>query len=80
MARFKNHLAAYGICHFSDERYWEWAGERTAPSVAGELDRVRRPIQNGTATDRETKRFYSFLARTDTDAIVHSSKLMPSHC
>ena len=66
------HLSSFGVQHFNDETYWEWGLGQLGDRLAEQTDRLRDPIQDGTATPSQVRRFYDHIADPRVAAVVHS--------
>lgn len=68
------HLASYSIQHFDDNSYWDWARSTLGPAREQELEKLRRPIAEYRANEKQLLRFYDHIAQPTIAGVVHSMK------
>ena len=68
------HLELYGIRHFDSDSYWQWGAGLLGFRLAKELNKLRRPLQGDSASQKQLDRFYDFIAQEKVASVVHSMK------
>lgn len=76
MRSLEEHLALYGIRHFSGEDYWEWASRCLDETSAKRVDELRRVAtrRGSRKRPRDLLAFYDFVADPNIAPVVHSMK------
>ncbi|MBT8607049.1 class I SAM-dependent methyltransferase [Polynucleobacter paneuropaeus] len=72
------HLKLYGIHHFDDDSYWEWAGsllhQKIGDNGLDKLDRLRLPLQSDNTTTKDRQVFYNYISDFRFSGVIHSLK------
>ena len=72
--RLTEHLRRYGLRHFDDDTYWEWASEKLGKKRGSTVEKLRAPSAGGNETPTERLRFYDYIADIAVGGPVYSQQ------
>ena len=73
--KLEEHLSFYGIRHFGNDNFWEWARRELGEEVAQTVDRLREPLfKEGSIPAKDWLLFYEYVAQQSISGVVNSMK------
>jgi len=71
----QEHLKSYGLRHFVEDDYWDWALENLGEITAERIDALREPLlTEEPAMAAEIAAFYDAIAEPRIASVIHSMK------